>query len=112
MAETLGAFGERSAAAWYVNNGYRLLATNWRCREGELDLVVTADDAVVFVEVKTRSTARYGTGAEAVDWRKQQRVRTVAGRWLASQCRHYPELRFDVVDVNRRGELQVHQGCF
>lgn len=107
-----GRRGEAAAAAWYRHNGYQVLATNWRCREGEIDLIVTAGETVAFVEVKARSTARFGTGAEAVDWRKQQKVRSVARYWLAGQSHHYPELRFDVVDVDGRETLQVHQGCF
>lgn len=107
-----GSRGEAAAAAWYRHNGYRVLANNWRCREGEIDLIVALGDTVAFVEVKARSTALFGTGAEAVDWRKQRKVRSVAQRWLADQPHHYPELRFDVVDVDGRGTLQVYHGCF
>jgi putative endonuclease len=107
-----GRRGEAAAASWYQNNGYRVLASNWRCREGEIDLIVASGDTVVFVEVKARSTTRFGTGADAVDWRKQQKVRSVARHWLAGQPHHFPELRFDVVDVDARGTLQLHHGCF
>lgn len=110
-----GRFGrnaELAAARWYRNFGYRVVATNWRCRHGEIDLIVALGDTVVFVEVKARSTSRFGTGAEAVDWRKQRKVRAVARYWLIDQKQHYPELRFDVVDVDGRGNLQVIQDCF
>lgn len=106
-----GRFGEAAAARWYRRAGYRVLDRNWRCREGELDLVVGRGADVIFVEVKARSDDRYGTGAEAVDWRKQRRLRMAAGRWLEGADRPYDEVRIDVVEVDRRGHLQVHEGC-
>jgi len=111
-AAHFGRFGEAAAARWYRRAGYRVLATNWHCREGELDLVVSRDGAVTFVEVKARSSARFGTGAEAVDHRKQRRVRTAAIRWLDHSGCFVGDIRFDVVEVNRRGQVQVHQDCF
>ena len=78
----LGAAGEDLAAAWYEANGYRILARNWRCREGEIDLVCLRDRVVVICEVKTRSSDAFGHPAEAVTPAKQQRLRVLAGRWL------------------------------
>ncbi len=111
-AAHFGRFGEAAAARWYRRAGYRVLATNWLCREGELDLVVSRDGAVAFVEVKARSSARFGTGAEAVDHRKQRRIRTAAMRWLDRSDRFVGDIRFDVVEVDRQGRVQVHQDCF
>lgn len=111
-AAHFGRFGEAAAARWYRRAGYRVLATNWHCREGELDLVVSRDGAVTFVEVKARTNSRFGTGAEAVDHHKQRRVRTAAIRWLDHADRFVDDIRFDVVEVNRRGQVQVHQDCF
>lgn len=111
-AGRFGRFGEECAAQWYVEAGYTILDRNWRCRHGELDLVVAKGSTVVFVEVKSRSSNRFGSGAEAVDWRKQSRIRILAGRWLESAGATFDELRFDVVDVDRRGTLQLHHDCF
>jgi putative endonuclease len=99
----LGAYGEGLAAEHFVAAGAEVLARNWRCREGELDLVVLEPDGtLVFCEVKTRSGIGFGDPAEAVDRRKAQRLRLLACRWLA-QCR--PEgaadLRFDVIAIVR-----------
>lgn len=108
-----GRFGETCAARWYEANGFNVLGRNWRSRRGELDLIVGQGSLVVFVEVKARASARFGTGFDAVDHRKQARVRAVAGDWLASSPgRFYDELRFDVVDVDRRGTVLVNENCF
>jgi len=85
----LGERGEEAVAAWYREAGYRLLAANWRCREGELDLVLesTGGETVVFCEVKTRTTSRFGTGFDAVGVGKQRRLRRLAARWLTESAR-------------------------
>ena len=75
--------GEGLAAEWYVEHGYDVVARNWRCREGEIDLVVAGHGAVVFCEVKARSSDRYGLPAEAVTPAKQRRLRQLAARFLA-----------------------------
>lgn len=74
--------------------------------------MVARDGVVAFVEVKARASARYGSGLEAVDGRKQRRLRSVAGRWLAQAPEHFGEVRFDVVEVDRSGRLALHHDCF
>lgn len=95
-----GRWGEDLAARWYAQHGYAVLARNWRCKEGELDLVAGRDRLVVVCEVKARASDRFGAPAEAVDWRKQQRIRRLAAIWLATEP-HAPgvALRFDVASV-------------
>jgi putative endonuclease len=95
----LGSRGERIAAAYLTDTGLRLLDRNWRCREGELDLVARDDEAIVFCEVKTRRGIGYGSPVEAVTPAKQRRLRLLAQRWLAAHDEHAPYLRFDVVGV-------------
>ena len=95
----LGAHGERIAAAYLIDAGLRVLDRNWRCRDGELDIVARDGDALVFCEVKTRRGIGYGQAVEAVGRAKQRRLRTLAQRWLAAHDEHAPELRFDVVGV-------------
>lgn len=98
--QELGALGEQVAVAHLQNLGLRILARNWRCRYGELD-VIAADgaDAVVFVEVKTRSGDGFGGLEEAVTPRKLGRIRRLAGIWLAGQDVHWRALRIDVIGV-------------
>jgi putative endonuclease len=95
----LGLRGERIAAAFLSDLGFRVLDRNWRCREGELDIVARDDDALVFCEVKTRRGVGFGHPVEAVTPAKQRRLRTLAHRWLAAHDEHARELRFDVVGV-------------
>lgn len=111
----LGASGEDVAAQWYLDAGYQLVARNWRCRDGELDLVLTGHGAVVFSEVKTRTSDRFGIPAEAVSVTKQRRIRGLAARFL----REHPgigaagrgRLRFDVVSI-LDGTISVIEGAF
>jgi putative endonuclease len=95
----LGSLGEDIAVTYLTDAGLRVLDRNWRCREGELDIVARDQDALVFCEVKTRRGISFGYPAEAVTAAKQRRLRTLAQRWLAAHDQHAPELRFDVVGV-------------
>jgi putative endonuclease len=95
----LGQRGEDLVADWYETAGYRILDRNWRTRDGELDLVVSQGRTVVFCEVKTRRSTRFGAPVEAVTATKQRRIRTLALQWLAAQSRRGDELRFDVASV-------------
>jgi putative endonuclease len=95
----LGRHGERVAVAFLTDAGFRVLDRNWRCRDGELDVVARDGDALVFCEVKTRRGTGFGHPVESVTPQKQRRLRTLAQRWLAAHDEHAPELRFDVVGV-------------
>ncbi len=107
----LGAAGEAQAAAWYEAHGYRILARNWRCPDGELDLVLDRDGTVVFCEVKTRTSDAFGVPAEAVTVAKQRKLRRLAARWLEQAPARPRELRFDVAAV-LGGRLEVIEGAF
>jgi len=106
-----GAAGEARAAAWYEAHGYRVLARNWRCRDGELDLVVTRGRTMVVVEVKARRTDRFGAPVEAVTPAKQRRLRHLALRYLEATGARPARLRFDVVSI-LAGRLEVVEGAF
>lgn len=110
--QAVGRAGEDAAVAHYEQHGYVLVARNWRVRTGEIDLICVRDGTVVFCEVKTRTSNRYGHGFEAVDWRKQRRLRALALQWLQQCETNYPEIRFDVADVDRAGKVELLEGCF
>jgi putative endonuclease len=105
----LGTAGEDAVAAWYETAGYRVVDRNWRCRDGELDIVATRGDALVFCEVKTRGSTAFGFPVEAVTASKQRRLRMLAARWLAEHDTRRRTLRFDVASVmrGRDGQLTV-----
>ncbi|MCY3560053.1 MAG: YraN family protein [bacterium] len=107
----LGRWGEDKAAAWYRAQGWEVLDRNWRGPGGELDLVLGRGGTVVFCEVKTRSSDAYGHPAEAVDRRKQQRIRRLAVQWLRQHPAPAAKLRFDVACV-LKGRLEVLEGAF
>ena len=99
-SNAVGAYGERRAAEYLVNEaGMRLLARNWRCAHGEIDIIALDADALVFVEVKTRRHREFGPPAEAVVAAKRLRLRRLAVQWLAEHPGHVEEIRFDVVSV-------------
>jgi putative endonuclease len=107
----LGVRGEDAAAAWYRARGYEVLARNWRCPEGELDLVVAGPGTIVFCEVKARSTSAFGTPFDAVTPAKQRRLRRLAGAWLRQSTVRRPSVRFDVAGV-LGGEVEVVEEAF
>ena len=110
---TLGTKGEDAAAQWYLRQGYEVVARNWRCREGELDLIVRAGRTYVFCEVKTRTTTVFGAPVEAVTRDKQMRIRRLAARWLEDGAPGpAKDIRFDVASVLGPREVEVVEGAF
>jgi putative endonuclease len=107
----LGDAGEALVARWYEAAGYVVVDRNWRCREGELDLVCVGgsggETRLVFCEVKTRRSTAFGSPLEAVTQAKVRRIRMLARAWLAQQSGEWrggvrlgaASLRFDVASV-------------
>ena len=106
----LGRWGEARVARRYEAAGYEVLDRNWQVRGGELDLVLERGDEIVFCEVKTRTSARFGSAVEAVGVGKQRLLRRTALRWLAAHGRR-GRLRFDVATVVGR-RVEVIEGAF
>lgn len=108
----VGVDGEAYAARWYASRGYDIIERNWRCVEGEIDLIVRDGGVLVFCEVKTRSSDRFGTGLEAVTIAKQKRLRVLAAKWLREHTvLGMSSVRFDVASV-MRGEITVVENAF
>lgn len=101
----IGALGEQLAVDHLATLGMTVLARNWRCRWGELDIIATETDrsALVFVEVKTRTTNEFGGIEEAVTPEKARRLRRLASVWLSEQEVHWPGIRIDVIGVRLGG---------
>ncbi len=102
--KALGDFGERLAARRLCDSGYALLDRNWRCRDGEIDIVARDGDVLVICEVKTRSSVAFGTPLESIDTVKAARLHRLGGRWLQAHPEFRPvsRIRVDVVAIVRR----------
>jgi putative endonuclease len=97
--DALGKWGEELAVDHLEAAGLVVLDRNWRCRDGELDIVAQDGDVLVICEVKTRSSTAFGTPAEAIDWRKAGRLRRLAAMWLVGSSHWFESIRFDIVAV-------------
>lgn len=102
----LGRRGEEIAARHLRRCGYRILERNFRTAGAEIDLVATDHETLVFVEVKTRSSAAFGVPAEAVDARKAERIRRAAGIYLRRNHASQRPARFDIVAIIGAGRAQ------
>jgi putative endonuclease len=94
-----GASGENLASIWLQEHGYRVLARNWRCPLGELDIVCELGDDIVFVEVKSRRGTLLGAPEEAVTPAKQRRLIRAAQYYLVQRSQEQRSYRIDVVAV-------------
>lgn len=116
-AQARGRFGEDEAVRWYVRRGYEVVARNWRCSAGEIDLIlrspaVAGAAVIVFCEVKARASAEYGGPEGAVNWAKQRRLRRLAAMWLAEvRPAVAVAVRFDVAAVVG-ARVQVLEAAF
>ncbi len=94
-----GASGEILAVNLLKQKKYRIIKTNYTNKIGEIDIIAEKDGVVVFVEVKTRSTLAYGRPIEAVDWRKQNKLKKTAELYLMFNHKFESDVRFDVIEI-------------
>jgi putative endonuclease len=94
----LGGWGEAIAAEYLRKKRYEVVAAGWRCRFGEIDLIVKNKKYLAFVEVKLRKSARFAAAMEYVDQRKQDRLRMTASLYLSRNPTHL-QPRFDVIEI-------------
>ena len=93
-----GNAGERAVSEYLIKQGLEILNTNYRTPYGEVDIIALDKETIVFVEVKARSSDRYGLGREAVTEQKQTRYRNCAMHYVQTNCYTDKPLRFDVVE--------------
>ena len=104
--DELGRRGEQVATEYLQRAGFRILDRNWRCAEGEIDIVAVERRVLVICEVKTRSGAGFGTPAEAITRAKRSRLRRLAVRWLVAHGVLFDEVRIDVLGLVTDGSGQ------
>ncbi|MHC1758639.1 MAG: YraN family protein [Negativicutes bacterium] len=94
-----GRRGEDLAAAFLLRQGYRIIHRNWRMKTGEIDIIAEHSGTLVFCEVKSRASLNYGSGAEAVNSRKQQRIMRTALLYMQHFHIFDRPCRFDVIEI-------------
>ena len=97
--DDLGRRGEQAAAEFLTGSGMAVVARNWRCREGEIDLVCREGPTLVFCEVKTRRGVAFGGPLAAITGAKAARLRRLVGAYLAAEGAHPGPLRIDAVGI-------------
>jgi len=99
-----GTAAESQACNYLQQHGLQLIERNYRCRQGEIDLIMHDDNCTVFVEVRYRRNSNFGSAAESVDQRKQKKIITTASHYLQqhSELTQQPA-RFDVVSMSPQG---------
>jgi len=107
LKKLLGKEGEDQAAQFLMKQGYRILERNYRTRSGEIDLIALHDGAVVFIEVKTRTSDAFGAPELAVNPRKQQRMVKAALGYIKYKRLHQVPCRFDVVAITAAAKKEV-----
>lgn len=101
-----GRSGEALAISYLKKKGYKILEKNYRTKFGEIDIIASKDDMVVFIEVKTRNTDNYGAPEESVTREKQERIKKAALYYLKN-LKNIPALRFDVISIELKQEPRI-----
>lgn len=97
--DVLGRWGEELAVEYLTNRGYLILERNWRCRDGEIDIVARHGGELVFVEVKTRASVQFGHPFEAITAQKLARLHRLAASWCQSHPRGSQPIRIDALAI-------------
>lgn len=110
----LGFWGERKAAAYLKKNGYKILERNFKCKAGEVDVIVLKGDVMAFVEVKTRTGDYFGQPNEAVDSRRRARYKNAARFYFYFKGLRMEDyiVRFDIVEVTGKKEINHIENAF
>ncbi|WP_431711976.1 YraN family protein [Glutamicibacter uratoxydans] len=110
--QRLGRVGERVAAEYLASIGHQIIARNWRTTFGELDLISLDAGELIAIEVKTRSSDKFGTAFEAIHPEKFRRIQRLAQRWAQENHWQYQDIRVDVLCIYRcdqRWRIEHHQ---
>ena len=105
--QDVGMLGEKLARDFLGKNGYHVLETNYRCSEGEIDIIATHGDTLVFVEVRTKKSLEFGSPEESITPVKMVRLRNVAAHYGQTHDNLPPSRRIDVVaiEIDRRNQV-------
>ena len=106
--QTTGALGEKLAADFLTKRGFKIMETNFRCKEGEADIVALDGDCLVIVEVRTKTSSNFGSPEESITETKQEHLRATAGRYRESRQNLPESTRIDLVavELDKSGNLR------
>jgi putative endonuclease len=102
-----GARGERIAGDFLGKNGYEIITTNYRCPEGEIDIIAKQKDVLVFIEVRTKKSRIFGLPEESITGVKKEKLRTLAQRYGQEHHDLPPNWRIDVVAIEMESDGRV-----
>ena len=97
--KTTGDLGEDIAKNYLIKNNYKILETNFTTKIGEIDIIAEENDVVIFIEVKTRKSLKYGRPYEAVNYKKMQKILKVAQNYIVYKNKDDIQYRFDIIEV-------------
>ena len=104
----LGKWGEEQALQYLVRSGFKLLHQNWKNRTGEIDLIMLDQEILVFVEVRTKSSTRFGSSIESITPQKKRKLKTMASHYLQYKNYWDKEVRFDLIAIdNYQNKLKI-----
>jgi len=102
-----GIMGEKIACGFLENNGYKIIETNYRCRNGEMDIVARQRDTLVFIEVRTKKSYNFGTPEESITEKKKERLRIVAEQYQLDHTGLPKDWRIDLVAIQMNSNGKV-----
>ena len=106
---SLGSWGEDLAENYIIKKGYSVLERNFRCKSGEIDIIVCDGDTLVFVEVKTRQSQKYGLPCEAITAAKLRHLKKAAAYFTAMHKLGQRDARIDVIEILKtEGKIYIH----
>lgn len=107
-SKQIGDYGEDLAERFLLEKGYLILERNYRKNTGEIDIIAAKNNSLVFVEVKTRKNDDFLYAREAVNLKKQQRIRNTAKKYIYEKKCYYEYIRFDVIEIYTQKKLINH----
>ena len=107
--QEIGVLGEEVARSFLSNNGFEILETNYRCREGEVDIVALSGNELVFVEVRTKTSTGYGSPEESVTCKKMKALRSVAEHYIQNHTGLPEDYRIDFIGVRMAGNGRLNR---
>lgn len=104
----LGKIGEEIGTQYLIKNGYRIIIRNFRCRQGEIDIIAQDKNEMVFIEVKTRKNTNYGYPIDAVDKRKQKHILNASKYYIYINKLEERNIRFDVIEIYKKDKFYIN----